>query len=196
MAAAGVVNTQVWLDQSFWRPAAFWAFCAGLLASGALRQVDSLSLTALTVLALLVDPLWGGIWRLSGGRQALLLPTARREEARMWLPYLQANSPAARLLGGDHTDVWSSALRIGAPVVVLALLVSAVLGTVAVGFTLAVLLLAALGWTIRRTSGYNSPLLASLVAIGLPWALTVQQVSRQQGGQDPLWAAQLVLIGL
>ncbi len=192
-AATGVVNVQVWMDQAIWRPAGFWAFAAGLLAAGVLRRPGDLNWQALALLALLVDPLWGSIWRLAGGRRALLTLPPLSSERRLALPYLQAGSPAARLLAGNHTDVWPSALRVGVPAVIVALLVAALLGTYAVGLTLAVVILAALGWTLRRTFGRGAPLLQGVVAIGLPWALTLQQV--QHGQSDFQWLPQLVLIG-
>lgn len=192
-AASGVVNVQVWMDQAFWRPAGFWAFTAGLLAAGVLRRPGDLNWQALALLALLVDPLWGSIWRLAGGRQALLTLPPLSSDRRLALPYLRAGSPAARLLAGDHTDVWPSALRVGVPAVILALLVAALLGTYAVGLTLLVVVLAALGWTLRRTFGHGVPLLQSIVAIGLPWMLTLQQVQRAPGEFN--WVPQLVLIG-
>jgi hypothetical protein len=162
-----------------------------------LRQPGDLNWQALALLAILVDPLWGSIWRLAGGRRALLaLPPADKDFAPppgVTLPYLQPGSPAARLLAGDHTDIWPSALRVGAPAVVLAVLVAALLGVYAIGLTLAVVVLAALGWTVRRTSGYSALLLQSIVAIGLPWLLTVQQT--QQVQEDINWLPQLLLAG-
>jgi hypothetical protein len=196
-AATGVVNVQVWVDQVTWRPAGFWAFVAGLLASGALRQPTDLNWQALALLAILVDPLWGGIWRLSGGRRALLaLPSSGQgngETPGFVLPYMQAGAPAARLLAGDHTDVWPLALRVGAPAVIFGMLVAALLGVYAVGLTGAVVVLAALGWTLRRTFGDSALLLQSVVAIGLPWVLTLQQAPHNEGSF--VWLPQLLLAG-
>jgi hypothetical protein len=192
-AATGVVNVQVWMDQAIWRPAAFWAVVAGLLAAGALRRPGDLNWQALALLALLVDPLWGSIWRLAGGRRALLTLPPLTNDRRIALPYLQTGSPAARLLAGDHTDVWPSALRVGVPAVVVALLVSTLLDVYAIGMTLLAVVLAAFGWTLRRTFGHGVPLLQSIVAIGLPWALTLQQVQDSQG--EFQWLPQLLLIG-
>jgi hypothetical protein len=196
-AATGVINLQVWIDQAAWRPAGLWALVAGLLAAGAWRQADHLNWQGLALLALLVDALWGGIWRLAGGREALLaLP--RRAAAgtpaatTLTLPYLQSGSPAARLLHGDHTDVWPSALRVGAPVALLALGVAALLGVYALGLTLLVIVLAALGWTLRRSFGQAALLLQSIVAVGLPWVLTVQQVHL---ATEFAWLPQLLLPG-
>lgn len=195
-AATGVINLQVWMDQAAWRPAGLWAFAAGLLASGALREAGSLNWQSLALLALLVDALWGSIWRLAGGRGALLALPPRPgngsspEDAMFTLPYLQDGSPAARLLRGDHTDVWPSALRVGAPAALLALLVGALLGVYAFGLTLLVVVLAALGWTLRRSFGHPSLLLHSLVAVGLPWVLTVQQA---QHVGSLAWLPQLLL---
>jgi hypothetical protein len=178
------------MDQAAWRPAGFWAFAAGILAAGALRQPGDLNWQGLALLALLVDPLWGSIWRLSGGRQALLALPPRLNRREISLPYLQSGSPAARLLAGDHTDVWPTALRVGVPAVVLALLVAALLGVYAVGATLVVVVVAALGWTLRRTYTYGAPMLQSTVAVGLPWLLTVQQVA---GLGQIDWRPQIVL---
>ena len=74
-----------------------------------------------------------------------------------------------------------------------AVLVAALLGMYAVGLTLLVVVLAALGWTLRRTFGNGVPLLQSIVAIGLPWALTLQQLQYSQG--ESSGCPQLVLIG-
>lgn len=192
-AATGIINLQVWLDQAGWRPAAFWAFAAGLLASGALRQAESLNWPALALLALLVDPLWGGIWRLAGGRAVLLtLPPTTAAPNRFALPYMQDGSPAARLLRGDHTDVWPSALRVGAPAALLALGVAVPLGFYALGLTLLVIVLAALGWTLRHSFAANALLLHSMVAIGLPWVLTVQQAHQPF---PIIWLPHLLLAG-
>ena len=193
-ASTGIINLQVWLDQAMWRPAGFWAFCAGLLASGALRQAESLNWPALALLALLVDPLWGSIWRLAGGRAVLVaLPQRAAAASRFTLPYMQEGSPAARLLTGDHTDVWPSALRVGAPAVLLALLVAALLGVYALALTLSIIVLAALGWTLRHSYGVNALLLHSIVAIGLPWVLTVEQAQRQAA---VAWLPHLLLAGM
>jgi hypothetical protein len=191
--ATGVVNAQVWMDQAIWRPAAFWAFLAGLLAAGALRQPADLNWQALALLALLVDPLWSSIWRLAGGRRALLTLPPLGNERQVTLPYLQSGSPAARLFAGDHTDVWAPALRIGVPAVIVAMIVAALLGAYASALTALVVVLAALGWTLRRTFGQGTPLLQSIVAIGLPWILTLEQVHRGQG--EIHWLPQFVLIG-
>jgi hypothetical protein len=205
-AATGVLNLQVWMDQAAWRPAGLWTFAAGLLASGALRLAGDLNWQALALLALLVDAIWGGIWRLAGGRSVLLTLPARSgasaaspavggagaSNAPFSLPYLQEGSPAARLLAGDHTDVWAPALRVGAPVALLALGVSALLGVYALGLTLLVIVLAALGWTLRRSVGHPALLLHSVVAVGLPWILTVQQA---QPAGAVAWLPQLLLPG-
>ena len=196
-AATGVINLQVWMDQAIWRPAGFWAFGAGLLASGALRQAGDLNWQGLALLALLVDALWGGIWRLAGGRGVLLAlpPRPAAANAPFVLPYIQPGSPAARLLRGDHTDVWTSALRIGAPVTLLALVLAALLGVYALGLTLAVIVLAALGWTVRRSFGHAALLLHSVVAVGLPWVLTVQIAAEQAQPGALNWLPQLLLPG-
>ena len=194
LAGTAILNTQVWIDQAPWRLAGLWSVVAGLLATDALRQLSTLDWKTVALLILLADPLWGSIWRMTGGRTALLtLPSPVRERA-VWLPYLQAGSPAARLFGGDHTDVWPFALRVGVPTVALSLAVAAVLGWVAVGFTVAVVLIATIGWTVRRTFGVGSPLLYSLIAVGMPWMLSMQLLGRER--VDRPWFVPALLIGL
>lgn len=189
-----LLDTQVWIDQAPWRVTGFWCVLAALLASDGLRQLSTVDWKAVALLALLVDPLWGSIWRMAGGRTTLLaLPPVARNRTP-WLPYLRTGSPAARLMGGDHTDVWPFALRMGLPTVVLALAVAGVLGWAAVGFTVVAILIAAIGWTLRRTFGTGSPLLASLVAVGLPWALSLLVLGHVEAGQA--WLAPALLIGL
>ena len=110
------------------------------------------------------------------------------------MPYLQAGSPAARLLGGDHTDIWPFAVRVGAPAILLALAIAAVLGVEALVFTILVVIASALAWTVRRTFGGTPPLVFSLVAVGLPWALTLRLAPVEFAG--PQWLVQFTLLTL
>lgn len=170
---SGVINAQAWADQSFWRPAALWAGIAGVLAAGsALERSDW---QALALALLLVDVLWGAVWRLSGGRSLLLPLAPRAVQQQVWLPYLQPESPAARIFTGSHHDLWPLAFRVGAPTVLLAWLVAAVLGSEALSLTLIVVTLTVLGWTARHTFHSIPIVLASLISIGLPWVLILWQ---------------------
>lgn len=195
LGSSALLNAQFWLDGSPWRPAGFWGVVAGLLATGLPGQGNGLEPRTVLILVLLADVLWGSIWRLAGGRGELLTLPSKAEAGRVWLPYLQADSPAARLLGGDNTDIWPLALRTGLPVFFLALVTAAVLGAYAVGLTLAVTVIAGLAWTLRRTFGATPALLLSLMATGLPWLLAVSTLAGGPG-DEAVWPAQLLFAGL
>lgn len=194
LTGTAILNAQVWIDQAPWRMTGLWSVLAGLLATDALRQLPTVEWKVVVLLVLLADPLWGSIWRMTGGRTTLLTLPSPVHDRTVWLPYLQTGSPAARLLGGDHTDVWPFAFRVGVPTIALSLVVAAVLGWAAVGFTVAVVLVATVGWTVRRTFGVGSPLLYSVIAVGLPWLLTMQLLGRESVNRP--WYAPTALIGL
>lgn len=192
LTASGLINAQIWIERAPWRPAAMWAGVAGFLAAGLPFSVVDWQTLALALL--LVDVLWGSVWRLAGGRDLLLplAPRVLRQEVR--LPYLEAGSPAARLFAEDHTDLWPLAFRVGAPAVLLSFVVAAVLGVGALFLTLSVALLTILGWTARHTLTGIPVVLFSLVTIGLPWLLVLREVT--PAGVAIVWAPQIVLAGL
>ncbi len=192
LMAPGLFNVQTWVDHAFWRPAAFWAGIAGALAVDA--RLLGLDWRALALALILADLLWGGVWRLAGGRARLLPLSPHALRQNVWLPYLQPGSPAARVFATDHQDLWPLALRVGAPAIVLALLVAAVLGVEAVVLTLIVVALTVLGWTARHTLRGIPIVLASLVSIGLPWLLLMQQVAPPDGAG--MWGAPALLAAL
>lgn len=194
MAQSAVVNGQVWLDQAPWRPAALWAVVAGLLATGLGNRTTPLDWREVLLLVLLADLLWGGIWRLAGGRAALPALPEHGGRATAWLPYLQPGSPAARLLGADQTDLWTYAVRIGAPTAIVAMVVAGVLGATALAFTGLALLIAMLGWTMRRALQRSPAFLAALMAVALPWLLTLLQMQAPVAGALSL--TPFVLLGL
>jgi hypothetical protein len=194
LGRSALFSAQFWLDESIGRPAGFWGVVAGVLATGILAQDSALDGKTLVLLVLLADVLWGGIWRLAGGRAELLTLPGKAATNRVWLPYLQADSPAARLFGGDNTDIWPLALRTGLPVFFLALMVAAVLGLYAVVLTVAVAVVAGLAWTARRTFGMTPALLLSLAATGLPWVLTALTLTTDQ--VEGQWLAHLLFAGL
>jgi hypothetical protein len=192
-AQSAVFNAQVWIDQAPWRPAALWSVAAGLLAAGLSNRSTPLDWREVLLLLLLADLLWGGLWRLAGGRNALSALPATAGSQSAWLPYVQPGSPAARLLSGDDTDLWAYAVRVGAPTALLALLVAAVLGTPALALTGVALLVAAFGWTMRRTLQRSPILLAALMAIGLPWLLTLLQLQAPVTNEGA-WAGFALLV--
>lgn len=174
---SGTLAAQVWMNAAPWRVAAGWAALAGLLASGLLWEWQAASLQRLVLLWLLVDPLWGALWRLAGGRNYVLaLPTGAAKTLR--LPYLQPGSPAAQLLALDESNALPHLFRIGAPTLVLACVVALALGNAALLFTLAAALTAALGWAWRRTWQRPPLLLQAIVTVGLPWLLAMTEANR------------------
>lgn len=193
LMASGLFNAQVWVERSFWRPAALWAGVAGALTAGV--TLDSVDWRMLALALLLVDVLWGSVWRLAGGREQLLPLSAQSlQTPQRSLPYLQPGSPAARLLAGDHHDLWPLALRAGAPALLLALLVAAVLGAEALVLTVAVIIIAGLGWTARHTLRTIPIVLASVVSIGLPWLLTLRLMTPPELSRA--WLPALLLLTL
>ena len=187
---SSLFSAQVWSAASIWRPAALWAGVAGVLAVGA--PLTLIDWRTLALALLLVDVLWGSVWRLAGGRaQSLALPPGSLRR-RVWLPYLQPDAPAARIFSGDHQDVWPLAFRTGLPAVLLALLVAAVLGMEAILLTSAVLLVAVAGWTARHALGHIPGILAGLVSIGLPWLLVMRQMAPI--GVEIEWLAPILLL--
>lgn len=191
MMTSGLINAQLWADQSFWRPAALWAGVAGALSTGA--TIEGIDWRTLALALLLVDMVWGAVWRLAGGRDLLLPLAPRLVGQHLWLPYLQPESPAARIFSGSHQDLWPLAFRVGAPTVVLALVVAAMLGRAAFGLTIVVIALTVLGWTARHTLHGAPIVLASLVRIGLPWLLLLWQ---DPAGVEPAWGAAVAAAGL
>lgn len=174
---SGALAAQVWVNAAPWRVAAGWAALAGLLASGFLWEWQSVSFQRLVLLWLLVDPLWGALWRLAGGRsQALALPAGGAKTLR--LPYLQSGSPAAQLLALDESNALPYLFRIGAPTLALASVVALALGNAALLLTLAAALITALGWAQRRTWQRPPLLLQALVTVALPWLLALWEADR------------------
>lgn len=181
---SGLINAQFWSENSFWRPAAFWAGVAGALSVGGIQ--NGIDWRALALALLLADVLWGSVWRLAGGRQQLLpLNSKVLPRAQIGLPYLQPGSPAARIFSGDHGDVWALAFHVGFPTLLLTVFVAAALGVEALLLTMAVALLAILGWIARHTLQSVPIVLSALVTIGLPWLLLMHRVAPGSIGEWP-----------
>lgn len=194
LSGGATVNAQFWLGQHFWRPTAAWAALAAMLAVGAFGNVQTVDWREVALLLLLVDPLWGSLWRLAGGRDSML-PLHEHEVRRdVWLPYLQPKSPASMLLGLDDHGVLHLVYRVVLPTAVLALAIAYVLGPVAVGMSVVVLIASGLGWIGRHTAGRPAVVLGSLVAIGLPWWLALNLFGPQQG--EAGWWSVAALAGL
>ena len=65
---SATVNAQFWLDRLPLRITAGWSMLAALLATGLLWRPPTIAWSSLVLLWLLVDPIWGSIWRLAAGR--------------------------------------------------------------------------------------------------------------------------------
>jgi hypothetical protein len=199
LSNSGILNMQVWLGRAPWRPAAAWAMLAGLLSGGLFVQPTDLAWSTVVLLLLLVDPLWGSLWRIAGGRAELLSLRDESTEGHVSLPYLKSGSPAAKLLDRNMEDVLPVLFRVVFPSMVLALLVASALDMVAIAVTCVVILLAGMGWISTRRAHRVPVLLHSLVSIGLPmflaaWLLNDTVANRTQ--MNALSAAQIALIVL
>lgn len=171
LGASTVVSGQIWLARSPLRPAAMWTALAGILSAGKFLLPLPLSWPEIVLLILLVDLLWGAIWRLAAGR-AEVLPLPQRDTARtVALPYLTADSPAAHLLGDNTAEMWPVLFRIALPAALVALLTATALGVEAVGLTVLLLIVTTFGWISTRRAHQMPILLQSVVSIGLPWLL-------------------------
>lgn len=171
LSNSGVLNAQIWLAEMPWRPAAAWAMLAGLLSCGLFVRPLELAWPTVVLLLLLVDPLWGSLWRIAGGRAELLPLRENPAHSHVSLPYLKPGSPASKLLDRNTEEVLPVLFRVVFPGVLLTLLVASALGVVAVAATVVVLLLAGLGWISTRRAHRIPVFLHSLVGIGLPMLL-------------------------
>lgn len=192
LASSATINAQFWLNRFPWRPTAGWAVVAALLSVGVLKGAVPLDWGTLALLWLLVDPLWGSIWRLAGGRTEVLPLRARDLEHEVWLPYIQPGSPAELILGRGGRGAMHLVFRVGVPTVALATGIALVLGPSAAWFTLVLLVLSALGWISRHTLGVVPAMLHSLVTIVLPWFLALYLFGVT--AENELWRAVAVLV--
>ena len=147
-----------------------------LAAMFSIRVFDepaALDWPTIVLLYLLVDPIWGMLWRLGAGRDALLPLHAGVVDANVWLPYLQQGSLAARLFDNQHEGIAAYLLRVALPSVVLAMALSLVIGPMAVGLTAIVIGASIVGWIGRVSYRVMPALLHSAVTIVLPWILSL-----------------------
>lgn len=194
LAGATLINSQLWVDRAIWRSVGLWTAFAGLLTTGALAQPGQLDWKSLMLALVLVELLWGAIWRLAGGRAALLAVAGAARIGRVWLPYLQHDSPANRLLAGEDTGVWPYILRSGLPAVVVAFAVAAVLGQAALMLTAVLVIFTVLAWTLRRTLGGLPAILYCLAAVTLPWLLATALFA--PAWDERAWLIAMALVGL
>jgi hypothetical protein len=191
--ASATIAAQFWAEAAPWRMTAGWVMVAALLASGWLNDWRSQNWQAIVLLWLLVDPLWGALWRLAGGRPQLLALKAApsADEPQLRLPYMRDGSPAAQLMRLDENDSIPYLVRVAVPTLGLALIVAATLGLPALIFSGLAALLAVGGWTLRRTRALPPLLLHAAAMIVLPWLLVTLQAGVT--AQDARWSAILWL---
>lgn len=194
LSSSATINAQFWFSQFPLRPTAAWAAVAALLAVGSTSFRLPLGWRELALLLLLVDPLWGSIWRLAAGRLEMLPLREQDVPSRVWLPYLEQDSPAARLLGWDDRGVLHLVMRVAAPSALLALAIALTLSSAAVWLTGVILALGLAGWVVRHTVGYVPAALHSAATIALPWTLTLSQVGLNP--QQEFWTYHVVLVVL
>lgn len=169
LSTSATVNAQFWIGQMPWRVTAAWAALAGLLAAS--RPPTGLSLTwpSIVLLLLLVDPLWGALWRLAAGRVEQLPLHERVIGGRFWLPYLKDGSPAAHVFGRNTGETLPVLFRVAFPAVAINVLVASALGVQALLATALLVLLTLFGWISTRRA-HNTPVfLHSVVTVALPW---------------------------
>ena len=191
---SATVNMQLWLGHAPWRLTAGWAALAGVLAGSRFLLPLPLSWPTLVLLFLLVDPLWGSVWRLAGGR-AELLPLHQKVIGQpLWLPYLQAGSPAAKLFANNTNATLPVLFRVAFPAVLMTLLVASALGWTALLLTGVLIVVTLLGWIDTRRGHVMPVFLHSVVTIGLPWLLAALLVGATP--ETDQWRALVLLLGL
>lgn len=191
-SSSATLNAQFWIEQFPWRPTAAWAVLAALLASGFGWQALLGEWRTIILLLVLVDPLWGSLWRLAAGR-AELLPLHTKVALRtVWLPYLKPNSPATRLFDWNYVHAVPLLFRVGLPSLALAAVVAAVLDPVAIWLTGAVFLASVLAWIVRRTLNSSANFLHSLVTVALPALLALTHF--QPAELPAPWTIHMLLI--
>ncbi len=190
-AASATFNAQFWADASPLRLTAGWVLLAGLFASGVLQRWQTLDGKEVLLLWLLVDLLWGALWRLAGGRTAILGLGAGPGDAALRLPFMQPNSPAGQLLSLDQGNSLPYLVRVALPTLLVAVVVSAALGIPALVSTLALVIVTVGGWILRRTVQTPPLLLHAVAMVLLPWMLALVQFGMAPGSAG--WTAALTL---
>jgi hypothetical protein len=171
-ASSALLDTRIWFERSPWRIAGGWSMVAALLALGLPMQMEMISLPTLVLLFLLVDLFWGSIWGSMTFPNSLPAVERSLRQTRIWLPYLRAGSPAARLFGYDSPGILPLILRVALPGILVALLVAAVLDTTIFWLTLVVVLLSMGGWLHQQVPLVPVIALHSMVSVTLPWWAT------------------------
>ncbi|MEX1020676.1 MAG: hypothetical protein WDZ49_13510 [Litorilinea sp.] len=212
---SATVSAQLWLQDSPWRVTGGWSVLAALVAYGLLARSFFVDWRLVALALLLADPLWGSIWRLAGGRTALLPLRRQTQASPFWLPYLRPGSPAAQLLGWDQAyatpdgsprdpsaeqhhsaaglhNVVPLVFRVALPTLVLPLAIGWVLGVQALWLTVGVIVVSVLGWLGRHFLAEPPGIFQSLVTVTLPWVLMLGLLNMP--GDHELFALHAALI--
>ncbi|MBX3015127.1 MAG: hypothetical protein KF832_26650 [Caldilineaceae bacterium] len=189
-SSSATLNAQFWIEHFPWRPTAAWAALAGWLAMGLDVPFWLDEWRAIVLVLLLVDPLWGSIWRLAAGREELLPLPAKVTTPPVWLPYLQPGSPAARLFDWNYVRAVTLLFRVGMPTLLLTMVIAAVIDPLAVVLTGTVILVSVLAWLVRRTLQSSAHFLHSVVTIALPALLAIDLFAPVQ--RDATWTLRLL----
>ncbi len=189
---SSLVSARFWFEHSPWRLTAIWAALSATLATGLPGHLTSADWPTLTILLLLVDPLWGSIWGTMVGRNRVVTGAEGNASTQMWMPYLRSGSPAARLFGVDGPGILPVLVRTAVPSILLASAVSLALGMAALWMTLAVAGLSLIGWLHRHIDLIPVNLLHSIVAVALPWAITLNYLGITSN--HPQWNMHMALV--
>lgn len=176
-SSSAVLDARIWFERSPWRVAGGWSMLAALLSVGMVNQPQVIDIPRALLVFLLVDLLWGSIWgamTLPNSLPNLEQPMTR---ARVWLPYLRPNSPAAHLFGYDRPGILPLLARVALPSIALATAIAAALDPVLLWLTLAVVALSVSGWVHRQVALVPIGLLHTLVSVSLPWWAALQFIS-------------------
>lgn len=172
-SSSATLNAQFWIEQFPWRPTSAWAAIAALLLLDFGWQSVVVEWRTIVLVLVLVDPLWGSLWRLAAGRGELLPLQTRVAPHPVWLPYMKENSPAARLFDWNYVRAVPLLFWVGLPSLLLALLVAAVVNPIALWMTGGVFFASVLAWIVRRALQGSASLLHSLVTVTLPALLII-----------------------
>jgi hypothetical protein len=194
LSSSATINAQFWVGQSPIRPAAVWAVLAALLSAGIIVGPRAADWRMVVLLLLLADPLWGNLWRMAAGRAELLQLHERVVSYRFWWPYLEPGSPASALADRDSDSALPLILRVAIPSLLLTLLVATALSVHAIWLTGGVLIVSVFGYISIRSFHATPLLLQSVVAITLPWVLTLLQMGEGPAGEH--WQSYMALAGL
>lgn len=139
--AGSLVALRLWLAGSPWRLAGTWLVLAGLVATAGLR-VQTVSLVTVLLAVLLADPVWSALWAQVAER-SVCTDAGLNDSGWPRLPYAAPDGPL------EAKGLTRALVRDVGPLLLVAALISALIGTSALVCTGVVVLLSLVGWTSR-----------------------------------------------